>query len=583
MGKDDGVETAWEAVRTPFDADLEAAVHAADGPYAAGEEGILVAGGPNDWEPVIERDALEADGDLRAVDATRDGERVWFAGDNGVLGMFDVETGAAVGYDYTGTASSTWCELAVTGAAGDERALLANEAGAVVSFELDGEELAFSEPTRASESPVVALTTTETGVGHAVDADGAVHTATATGWEALGTIDAEGDPTDVAATQDRLLVAATDGCLYEQEHGTEYEQEHGTEWRPTVIADEEVLAVEASDRETVAVVPESTIYTREDRESAWERSTVDTGDRLTALVLGAVDVAVGENGAVARRFTAADETDERAGEPADEADNPDETAALPPVEDEPVAIEEAENAVDDAEAAVADAANAAESTDAEAAVEAVAGATEDVEDAAADAAHAAGVEGTMDEHTQLIVEELLSRAETEDLVDLLRESESGSFELRERLADVVVDHAHDCADDGCSCGPECDCGDDCRCDETGNCECENCTCGHDECTCGTVSAGCTCGGNCDCGHDCTCGSSKTTGRHAHDCSGDGCSCGPGCDCGHDCACGHHGSHGHHGRHQHHTHGHHGDAHHGGHGHHHDHHTHGHGHGGHDSC
>ncbi len=385
------METAWEAVRTPFDADLEAAVHAADGPYAAGEEGILVAGGPNDWEPVIERDALEADGDLRAVDATRDGERVWFAGDNGVLGMFDVETGAAVGYDYTGTASSTWCELAVTGAAGDERALLANEAGAVVSFELDGEELAFSEPTRASESPVVALTTTETGVGYAVDADGAVHTATATGWEALGNIDAEGDPTDVAATPDRLLVAATDGCLYEQEHGTE--------WRPTVIADEEILAVETGDRETVAVVPESTIYTREDRESEWEHSTVDTGDRLTALALGTVDVAVGENGAVARRFTAADEIGEGAGEPADEADDPDETAALPPVEDEAVAVEEAENAVDDAEAAVADAANAVESTDAEAAVEAVAGATEDVEDAVADAAHAAGMEGTMDEHT----------------------------------------------------------------------------------------------------------------------------------------------------------------------------------------
>lgn len=537
MELDGGTETEWEVIPTPFGADLEAVAHAADGPYAAGEEGILAASRPDGWEAVIERDALAADGDLLAVDTTRAGERVWFAGDNGILGMFDTESGAAVGYDYTGEAAATWSELAVTGDAGEERALLANDASAVISFDLDGEELAFSEPTRPSDTEIVALETADDGVGYAVDAHGAVHTATATGWESLGSIGAEGEPTDLAATTERLVVTATDGRLYEHEGDTD--------WSATEVADEELLAVDVDDRETVVLAPDATFYSRSGGET-WERTAAETGDRLVALALGPADVAVGENGAVVQRCRTSDdgeagadtelppveEDETTADEPADESpeDSPTESDEQP---DDVAAIEDAENAVEDVDAAVDDAENAVESADAEAAVEAVEGATEDVEAAVADAANAAAEE-PMDEHTQLIVEELLSRAETEDLIELLRASESGELDFVDRVAELVGEHAHDCAGDGCSCGPECDCGDDCRCDETGNCECDRCTCGHEECSCGTVSDGCSCGGNCTCGENCDCGVEDDD--HAHDCADDGCSCGSACDCGDDCAC-----------------------------------------------
>ena len=530
MGQDVGVD--WEVVSTPFAADLEATTHAADGAYAVGEGGIVVTGdSQRDWDTVIDQDALETDGDLHAVDATDDGERVWFAGDAGILGMYDTETGGAVGYDYRGDASAEWKELAVAGAAGEERALMADGSGAVVSFDLDGEELAFSQPTRPSEADVVAMTTTADGTGYALDGEGGVHTATESGWDELGAVDAEGEPVDIAADEDRLIVAADDGRLYLHDGSDE--------WTAAPVADDELLAVATADWETAALAADATVYSRTDGDDGWERTTADTGDRLVGLSIDPHGVAVGENGAVAQFADTVDE-DEIGGVLDDEA----ESADLPPLEaeaddealedhssDAEAAVENAENAAADVDAAIEDAENAVESEDAEAAVEAVEGAADDVTAAIEDAENAAAE--PMDEHTQLIVEELLTRADTEDLIELLSESDSGPF--AERVAELVgSDHAHDCSGDGCSCGPECDCGDDCRCDETGNCECDRCTCGHEECTCGTVSEGCTCGGNCSCGHDCDC--SADDGDHAHDCCDDGCSCGPECDCGDDCAC-----------------------------------------------
>jgi hypothetical protein len=531
MGQDAGVD--WEVVPTPFAADLAATTHAADGAYAVGEGGIVVTGDTGrDWDTVIDRDALETDGDLHAVDATDDGERVWFAGDAGILGVYDTETGGAVGYDYRGDADSDWADLAVAGGAGNERALVANQSGAVVSFDLDGTDLSFSRATHPSEAELVALTTTEDGVGYALDAEGSVHTATESGWDELGRVDADGDPVDLAAGEDSLLVAAADGSLYLHDGNGE--------WTAAPVADDELLAVATDGRTTVSLAADTTFYSRADGDDGWERASADTGDRLVALSIDPNGVAVGENGAVVQ-YDADDELvdEDEIGE--------DEEADLPPVDDgadeggtEPGHTSDAEAAIDDAEdaaadvtAAVDDAENAVESEDAEAAAEAVEGAAEDVTAALDDAENAAAE--PMDEHTKLVVEELLSRADTADLIELLRECESGHPDFAERVAELVgPDHAHDCSGDGCSCGPECDCGDDCRCDETGSCECDNCTCGHEECTCGTVSGGCTCGGNCNCGHDCDC--SADDGDHAHDCAADGCSCGPECDCGDDCAC-----------------------------------------------
>jgi hypothetical protein len=90
-----------------------------------------------------------------------------------------------------------------------------------------------------------------------------------------------------------------------------------------------------------------------------------------------------------------------------------------------------------------------------------------------------------------------SRPLTEDLEWQRTEAKTGNDLLALTLGspDVAVEESGTIVERvrggpehrSCVCGPECDYGDDCRCDETGNCECDNGTCGHD-CHCGRVGA-----------------------------------------------------------------------------------------------
>jgi len=51
----------------------------------------VLARGADSWESVLE-DGPSANGEtLRGVDATDDGQAVWFAGDGGALGHYDIE------------------------------------------------------------------------------------------------------------------------------------------------------------------------------------------------------------------------------------------------------------------------------------------------------------------------------------------------------------------------------------------------------------------------------------------------------------------------------------------------------------
>ena len=75
---------------------------------------------------------------LRTLDVTDDGKRLWFAGSSGTIGCYDVETNRKYDYSYPNEMTSTWESIAVSGNTGSEKLLIANGSGEVLPASVDG-------------------------------------------------------------------------------------------------------------------------------------------------------------------------------------------------------------------------------------------------------------------------------------------------------------------------------------------------------------------------------------------------------------------------------------------------------------
>lgn len=296
MVHEQGEDPEWAVSFAPFSVDLYDAVQTAEGPYAVGGGGTVARKREGKWEAVI-RDGPAGQGStLRAIAATDGGHRVWFAGSSGALGMYDLRNGTKQNYSYPGDATTSWREIAVTGEAGEERALLANGSGVVVSFVVDGSEITFSEPTEPGQGDAVqALETTEEGVGYAIDGAGAAYRATPEGWVSLGTVNASASLTDIYADDERLLISATNGKLYTYDRPEEA-------WTPIDVARTGLRSIDVFQGHAVALATGATFYSRPlDGEGTWHRVAAETGNNLVALALGYPDVAVGKSGTIVER------------------------------------------------------------------------------------------------------------------------------------------------------------------------------------------------------------------------------------------------------------------------------------------
>lgn len=137
---------AWRTVEPPAHNALYGVTVFDSGAVAVGESGV-VFGRPNGepWQVVVEHGPSGNSRTLEAVDATDDGARVWFAGDSGAVGSYDVA--AAVKRDFSAVdgIDADWCDVAVTGEANDETVYLATDEGAVLRLRVADRSLEVGE------------------------------------------------------------------------------------------------------------------------------------------------------------------------------------------------------------------------------------------------------------------------------------------------------------------------------------------------------------------------------------------------------------------------------------------------------
>ena len=293
----------WRVVDTTFRFNLYDAVQTVEGPYAVGGRGTVVTNRGSGWEVVFDDGPTTRQNQLRAIDVTDDGERVWMAGSAGALACYDVEQRRKYDYSYPKEMTSTWEGVAVSGERGREKALVANGNGELLPLTVDGFDVDWGHLEKPADNGenVAALAATPDGVGFAVDASGNAFKTTPTeGWTDIGVVNAQVAFYDIyAGREERVYIAAGDGHIYR------YDDPYHR-WTPIDVAEDGALRSfdvydDGDGRKQMTVLgDDGTIYRRvaEDR---WEELPSPTSSRLYGLSLGAVDVAIGQDGTILER------------------------------------------------------------------------------------------------------------------------------------------------------------------------------------------------------------------------------------------------------------------------------------------
>ncbi|WP_049971504.1 WD40/YVTN/BNR-like repeat-containing protein [Haladaptatus cibarius] len=296
-----GKKPQWTTADTPTENTLFDTVATSNGSYAVGEDGVVLACDENagsEWQVCLS-DGAGADGrTLRGVDATEDGESVWFAGDGGSLGRLDTETGRHVDYSSPSGISDNWTDIAVSGTSDDATILLVNGSGEVLRGRYRDGDLAWDDPTKpGSGSSLCAVTLVGESVGYCCDTNDSVFETTDGGesFRKIGVDGVDGMLTDISATsQGDCAVTTDDGVLHRYADGN---------WTPNRLGEEELRALALSRDVSVVCCKGGLLYERtgEDSATEWER-IVTSADELRGVAVGSSrGVAVGDGGSIVER------------------------------------------------------------------------------------------------------------------------------------------------------------------------------------------------------------------------------------------------------------------------------------------
>ncbi|EMA52455.1 MULTISPECIES: WD40/YVTN/BNR-like repeat-containing protein [Halococcus] len=298
IGTDDASrdEDGWSTVETPTDEPLTGVVATHDGAFAVGENGVVLARETDGWEFALEH-GPSADGEsLRGVDATDDDQTIWFAGDGGALGRYDIEEGRLTDHSAPKDQTSTWTAVAVVGSAGEERVHLANGSGEVLRGAYDGGAVDWDEIRKpGSGSSITDLAFDD--AGYACDSSQGVYATTDGGasYETIGIEDANTDFAALAATDAELVVAGGDGTVFRYD---------GSVWTTLRAGETALRAIDLANEMGLAAGDAGGIF--EHADGGWESVETPTDADLSGVLVGAgerdrPDVAVGTSGTIVER------------------------------------------------------------------------------------------------------------------------------------------------------------------------------------------------------------------------------------------------------------------------------------------
>lgn len=297
----------WNQVDSPTDQTLHDVVLAASGPYAVGENGHLLAKQDDGWNPILERGPKVDSNTLRSAAVSEDGKHVWFTGDSGVLARYrsteskkgDTLTKTNQLADYTGTydITTTWENIAVIGAAGEERILLSNASGEILCGENDNGNLSYGEMIEpGGGSSLSGFDFIDGSKGYVCDTNGTVYETTdgGTNYEIIGAREAPALNGISVANPENITAIGANGNIFSY---------NGNIWTEQYVGDEELTGIDLNQEKNTGLICGSNggIYFLE--QDGWTHSTTPVTERLNSVLLDPDEayLAVGTNGTIVKK------------------------------------------------------------------------------------------------------------------------------------------------------------------------------------------------------------------------------------------------------------------------------------------
>lgn len=279
---------------------LFSAVDTADGPYAVGAGGDVLARGENGWRKVVEYGPQARSRPLRGADVTDDGKAVWFVGGSGVIGEYRVDTQTLTNYSAPQGKTSTWEDVAVVGNAGqNERFYFVNGSGELlIGIRQDSGAVQYRDVLKpGGGSTIPGIDFHDREKGHVISTSQFVAETTNGGmkWNQIGIGFAGGAFFDVASVGPKdVNVAAGGGIVYRYD---------GFRWTPHVIDDgrQAIRGIDRDGDDGFAAGAGGKVYERLSA-GQWQRIQTPSESQLNGAASGeGYAVAVGAGGTIVER------------------------------------------------------------------------------------------------------------------------------------------------------------------------------------------------------------------------------------------------------------------------------------------
>jgi hypothetical protein len=281
--------SGWKTAETPTEEALYDVEDTVGNEYAVGGAGIVLERTSEGWKKVLDGGPTGNGNTLKGSDVTDDGERLWFVGNSGAIGEYDVTTGSLNDHSAPNDVTNNFNDVAVTGPAGDANVYVAGDSGKIYySFE-NGESGTWDSVTPGSGSEINAIDFYDDRSGHAVDGNQTVfETDDGTTWDKIGIADANFNFYGVDSDgPDDVTVSGGGGSIYRY---------NGSEWRRADTGDADLRDVEREDATGLTVGSGGKVYRYDGSE--WVQESTPTGANLKGVLLGSPDIAVGASGTV---------------------------------------------------------------------------------------------------------------------------------------------------------------------------------------------------------------------------------------------------------------------------------------------
>lgn len=280
----------WSTVETPTSNTLYDVAYAADGAYAVGGGGSLLRRTESGWEMVTKNGPRGNGSDLYGIDATTDGERLWFVGASGAIGEYDAQRGNITDHSQPNDASGDFNDVAASGGS-CSTVFVGDDSGAIHYSFADGDDGTWNAVTPGSGAATRALDLYGGRSGHAIDDNQSVfHTRDGESWTKVGVEDADDSFLGVdCRSADDVTISASGGALYSYD---------GSQWRRTQVHAVDLRAIQEDAEAGLTVGETGTVLRRSG--GSWSQEPTDTGENLEGVsqVGRSPEIAVGSGGTV---------------------------------------------------------------------------------------------------------------------------------------------------------------------------------------------------------------------------------------------------------------------------------------------